>query len=73
MTGVLTPEPVFLNRDPIQLPAEVVSESRPLLHCLRNLALGNGAGTGMISLTCNHASVAQPWLTREQVQTVIRE
>lgn len=41
------------NHCTIQFPAERVADSSPLLHCLRNLALGNGTGIGMISFTCS--------------------
>lgn len=51
----------------ILLPAELPAESRPLLQCLRNLALGNGAKTVMISLTCDHSGVARSWAPRGQM------
>ena len=37
-----------------------LQNQKPLLYCLRNSALGNGAWTGMISFTCCHSGVARP-------------
>lgn len=60
MPGLRAPEPTSLTT---QLPVESIAEFRPLLHCLRNLALGCGARTSkhdftyLIPFRCGQAMV----------------
>lgn len=55
--GTVTPERAFLIAATTRMLAALAAESRPLLHCRRNSALGNGAGAGVILLTCSHSGV----------------